>query len=187
MMSGTDLDEWTPDEANALAALRTPADPSPDLYGRVRAAFGRRGAFEKPGRRWLVPLAVAAAIVLAYVAGLRAAADPVSVSGPQYAFFLLNRPEARWPDSVSQAQIVEEFRLWAQPLAVSGRLALGDELAGQRRLVDLTSVRTGDPAEGLSGFFVVTAPDDSAAVELARTLPHVRQGGVVAVQRLLAR
>jgi hypothetical protein len=189
MMHGERDEQLTPDESRAMAALRVSVDPSPELYHRVSAGLGRRGAFRRPVRRWLGPLAAAAAVVLAYMAGVRSSAvpAPATVPGPQYAFFLLNTPEARWPEDVSPVQIVEEFRSWAQPLATSGRLALADELAEEHQLVDQMTARIGDPAQGFNGFFVVSAPDDSAAIQLARTLPHVRQGGVVAVQRLMGR
>jgi hypothetical protein len=177
----------TPDETSALAALRSPSQPSTELYERVRSNLARQGAFQRPVRRWIGPLAAAAGIALAYVAGMRAATPPEPMPGQQYAFFLLNTPEARWPAGVTSAEIVEEFRSWAQPLVAAGRLAAADELAEEYRLVDLDAVRTGDRAEGVNGFFIVTAPDDSAAVMLARTLPHVRQGGVVSVQRLMRR
>lgn len=180
-------EQLTPDETSALAALRSPARPSTELYERVHADLARQGVFHRPGRRWVGPLAAAAGIVLAYAAGMRAATPPEPMPGQQYAFFLLNTPEARWPAGVTPAEIVEEFRSWAQPLAAAGRLAAADELAEEYRLVDLNGVRTGDLGDGVNGFFIVTAPDDSAAAELARTLPHVRQGGVVSVQRLMQR
>lgn len=181
-------DRLTPDEERALASLRVPVEPSTELYGRVTSGLRASGRMQ-PVRRWTGPLLAAAAIVLAYMAGLRSAgpSTPAAIPGPQYAFLLMNEPVVRWPDGMTAAQVVEEFRSWAGPLSASGRLVMADELAEEYRLVDQSTVSAGDPARGINGFFVVSAPDDSAAIALARTLPHVRQGGVVTVQRLMQR
>jgi hypothetical protein len=180
-------EQLTPDETSAIAALRSPSQPSTELYERVRSDLVRQGAFKRPVRRWVGPLAAAAGIALAYVAAMRAATPPEPMPGPQYAFLLHNTPEARWPDGTSPTQIVEEFREWARPLASEGRLRLGDELADDHLLVDDERVLPGDRALGMNGMFIVSAPDDSSAIAIARTLPHVRQGGVVSVQRLMNR
>lgn len=186
--TGLPDDDLMPDEARALAALREPVEPPAGLRDRVEANLRRRGAIRSSARRWVGPLAAAAGIVLAYYAGTRSAAStPPAVSGTQYAFFLMNTPETQWPDSMTESQVVEAFRQWAGPLATAGRLAVADELAPQHYLVDADNVRDGDVATGMNGFFVVTAISDSAAFALARSLPSVRHGGVVAVQRLMSR
>lgn len=172
-----------PQATEALRALRRPVAPPDSLYHSVVAGLRARGALRDPRRRWTRAVGVAAAVGLAFVGG-RYSAAPEVAAGPEYAFFLLNTPAARWPAGMTGQQIVEEFEAWASPLARDRRLVLAERLSRDRLLVDSAGIRVGDDAQGLNGLFVVRAAGLESATALARTLPHVRRGGVVAVQPL---
>ena len=98
-----------------------------------------------------------------------------------------NTPAARWPSGVTNAQIVDEFRVWAAALAREGRLLFAEELDTGRVLVDSSGARLDQAALGSGGLFVVRAPDADSAARAGGDPAHVRQGGVVAVQRLVMR
>lgn len=183
-----DSDLQSPDEAAAYRRLRRPVAPTSGHSAKVRDAIRRRGGFASSIRSWWVPLAIAASLLIGFVGGRQSWTDePERPSGQQYAIVLLNSPSPTWPAGTTEEQIVGEYRDWSVRLARLGRLSVAEELDSARILVDGSGARAGDVSSGLAGLFLISAANDSAAAALASTLPHVRQGGVVAVQRVTTR
>ncbi|HEX6316777.1 MAG TPA: hypothetical protein VFZ73_18025 [Gemmatimonadaceae bacterium] len=175
-------------QADALARLRQPVEPSPAAAQALRDALRRGGAFPEPSRSWRMPLAIAASLVIGAIAGREWWPKPVRVAaGDEYVIVLLNDPPPTWPAGTTEQQIVGAYRDWSSRLARAGMLSVAEELDPMRILVDGSGVRARGADGALEGLFLVRAESDSAASALASTLPHVRQGGVVAVQRVTTR
>jgi hypothetical protein len=179
-----------PELAASLRKLRTPTLPSAELYAHVADGLRERGAFRPWIRNWRSVAGIAAALIVAFVGGraTRApAAEPESVPGTDYVMLLLNTPAPNIPSGQTEMEGVAEYRDWATPFARAGRMTFGDEFAPSRYLVDTAGARAAEVAAGVAGMFDIRAADVDVALEIARTLPHVRQGGVVAVQPLMGR
>lgn len=176
------------EEAEALRRLRQPFEPSAAHGNAVRESLRRRGAFRTRVAGWWIPLAMAASLMIGLLAGRQWPDRPDTTgAGDEYVIVLLNRPAPAWPAGTTADQVVSAYRDWSRRLAREGRLMVAEELDSTRILVDDSGVRNGDIATALGGLFVVRAANDSAAVALAASLPHVRQGGTVSVQRVIAR
>ena len=96
--------------------------------------------------------------------------------GRQYVLLLYEGPAFR---SVPGGHAAE-YGAWARAAHADGRVIGGGELGG-------TPASLGPPAGAApppAGFFIVTAPDSAAALRLARTCPHLRHGGTIAVRAL---
>jgi hypothetical protein len=87
---------------------------------------------------------------------------------------------------VGTATLVEEYSAWAGSLAQAG------SLVGAEKLTDAGAAVSGDGEEAVrssvvgavSGYFLVRAPDEAAALAIARESPHVKYGGVVEVRMI---
>jgi hypothetical protein len=84
---------------------------------------------------------------------------------------------------------VEEYVAWARRGREDGVVEGGEKL---REDTDVVIERAGilgeippKPAQSrLAGYFLVRAADRRAAVEIARTCPHVRYGGSIVVREI---
>ena len=76
---------------------------------------------------------------------------------------------------------VSEYRAWAGSIASRGARVSGEKLEDRAILLGAPPGAHLDPAE-LGGFFIVSAPDDASAEELARTHPHLKYGGRVVIR-----
>lgn len=175
-------------EGEALRRLRQPVEPSAAHARTVRELLRQRGAFRRPGAGWGMPLAIAASLLIGLMVGRQTRSDAVAAAtGDEYVFVLLNHPAPTWPRGTTEGQIVNAYREWSGRLARAGQLSVAEELDSARIVVDSAGPRRGEFAGGFGGFFLVRADDDSAAAVLAASLPHVRQGGAVAIQRVTTR
>ena len=100
---------------------------------------------------------------------------------------ILRRDPERYVD-VSPAEmqrIVERYRAWAAQHAGTVIREESNKLGGTGRMLrresDRITVKDGPYAETkdvIGGFFMVEAPDYAAAVEVARTCPHMENGTI---------
>jgi len=152
--------------------------PPSQLKTRVRDSLRRSGVLHPARRRWL-PLAagIAAlalgggAFMLGRVTGGGVGTDTGSPSGNRYALLLYE--DSGFTTSVPEDSLVQEYRAWARDLARRGVTISGEKLGA------------GDEGrEHLGGFFIITAPTDSAARAIANTCPHLRHGGRIALRKI---
>jgi len=175
----------TEGERQALAALKQDVEPSPETGAAIVERLRARGAFRRPPRRWRTGLAAAAALVLAFLAGLLASrTGPEAPPGRGDAYLLLLLGGEEGPDPAAQ---VAEYAGWARALASEGKVLGGEKLAPEGVRLDAgvpamaLPVR---PREDLGGFFIVTAGSAAEAEEIARSCPHLRYGGSIVIRRI---
>lgn len=110
---------------------------------------------------------------------------------PRFALILSDNPNAA-TEKNSPAEIqamLQRYSDWAGKLGREGKLKGGEKLAwepgkhlrkeGNRIAIDGPFAET---KEMVSGFFLIEAPDYSAAVEIAKTCPHLDYGTMVVHQ-----
>lgn len=193
-------DEWTPEEVDRLRAARADAVPPRDLEEATVAALRHRGlvtrgligrgrlsygaiasTFRRKAIAATVVLTIAAALVLA--AGWSAMHKAVSPASPSTSprFVLLLYAGA---DPISGAADTRrrEYSAWARDLSARGIAISGEELSEDAREVGSAGRPAGDLPRG---FFVVSAPDEGAAAQIASTCPHLRYGGRIVVKRIV--
>jgi hypothetical protein len=173
-------------------------EPARDLWPGIRAEIERARparAGRSPGWSGLVPrlTALAAGVVLGLGVGWildRPAQEPVQVArGSAYLLLLHEPPELLAGASAEEiAAVVGRYRSWAQELAARGLLEAGEKLAdreGWLLRADGSVAERREPG-GIGGFFVLRAEDEQQALSLARTCPHLEQGGWIELRRIEA-
>ena len=184
------------------------------LVGGAAAGSAGSVGSQAPGRPTRVPtrrawawgaLALAACLA-AFFAGTaitdrgagRESAEPGTLGPPSAERWLL----LLYEDAAYQAPAtdeeragrVAEYAAWANDLAERGIVVEGEELAGpvESEMLDgrRGAIETGPgapsgPVGTVSGYFVIEAPDQAAAVAIARTTPHLAHGGTVEVRRIV--
>jgi hypothetical protein len=186
-MSDSD-DEWAGPERARLQALARDAAPPPGLEGRVVDALRTRGLIA-PRRRpvWALAAAAAATFLLGIVLGRASAAGsgrPARSEGRAFAL-LLYPGEGLAPGAAAEQARVEEYRTWARGLAAQQRLVWGEKLKPPVRLLrGAAPAAAGDPEGRVLGFFLVRARTMEEAEAIARSCPHLRHGGAVAVREI---
>lgn len=203
-------DELTPQEREALAAMREEGAPMA-LEDRVVDALRKRGAVTTgvapngaaaPERAAMRLFAAAAAAALCVALGAWGAlwltgdgpgggAGAPTDAGDTYALLLLSGPGEFAVSADEEARRVQEYSGWAGQLAQAGRLLAGEKLADEARLLDdadasaAARLMPADRGDGiLAGFFLIRAADYDEAVAIAADCPHLRYGGRVEVRRI---
>lgn len=119
--------------------------------------------------------------------GTAADAGSGAPDGGQYLLLIRETPATIQLElRVGSATLVEEYSAWAGSLAQAGRLV------GAEKLTDAGSAVSGDGDEtvrssvpgAVSGYFLVRAADEAAALAIARESPHVKYGGIVEVRMI---
>jgi hypothetical protein len=82
------------------------------------------------------------------------------------------------------AALVREYTAWAHELRRAGRLVGGEELEDAATLLPDAVPPQAQGSSSISGFFLVTAPDDAAARAIALGCPHLRHGGQIELRKL---
>jgi hypothetical protein len=184
-------DDWTGEERARLAALGRTEDPPPELEARVVAGLRERGVIAGPRRR--IPWRALAAGLLVFACGLavgrvtsRGARAVGDREARRFALFLY-RGDLSETSGGGEAGRVQEYRQWARGLAAEGRLLAGEKLktpavvlGGDARTDQGPSVSK----EDLQGFFLIRADTLPEAEALARTCPHLRHGGRIALREI---
>lgn len=183
-------------EAEEMAALWDELGELPAAGPTARA--GLRSAVEMghrigsgTSRRVSTGALRKAASILLLLAGgvggyvLRGGLPSAPAPGPGASTFLLlvrgEEPDARIESSVLTA----EYGAWAATLAEDGRLVDANKLADEPgRWVSGASVPDERSRSDVQGYFLITAPDYAAAVELAAASPHIRYGGTFEIRQI---
>jgi hypothetical protein len=182
----TEDDGLTPEEKRALETLRVGEAPPPALEEATVSRLRREGLVAGGSRRALAVKALAAAAALGlFAAGLavgrRIPAAAGAEAGPRFALFLYDAPGEPAMSEAQMQERVSEYRNWAIGLRGRGASIRGEKLQPGR------VERLGPAAPGetpLGGYFVISARDWPAAMEVARSCPHLRHGGTIEVREI---
>jgi hypothetical protein len=157
----------------------------PELERRVVDALKARGLIRP--RRSFPTFAVAAALAV-FVCGVglgRATVAPVVPPEPgARVFALLLYPGTdveRTPEAVQDR--VREYGQWARELRARGQMIGGEKLKATAA-VHLGAPTASDADESLQGFFLVRARTLEDAERIARSCPHLRHGGTIALREI---
>ena len=177
------------DRKPPLGPLRRDQSPPGELKGRVRRSLEARGLLQRPG--WVrVGWAIAAGIAgLSLFAGgltLGRSSSTQVAEGQRYALLLYD--PASFDRSIPEPTLVAEYREWA--VSLGSRLSMGEKLGTSERILPLVpsgsqaSASVAGSAGPLGGLFIVRASSWEEAMAIARSCPHLRHGGVVAVRAI---
>ncbi|HJR52135.1 MAG TPA: YciI family protein [Gemmatimonadota bacterium] len=158
-------------------------------------------------RRWGWAGLALAACVAAFYAGLsisergagRSDVDaglPAAVAAPSRYLLLLYEDESyQAPATSAEGEArAAEYSAWAAGVRAESVPIEGEELspAASARMLDGSGdgiVETDGAPAGtagiLAGYFVIEAPDEDAAIAIARTIPHLTYGGRVVVRAVV--
>jgi hypothetical protein len=162
-------------------------DPPAALEERVVGTLRARGLLRGGARRrimasrWTSPVVIAAGLLL-FAGGFALGRGPAVPPGGglrQYTLLLYEGPGFN-AAGAAEPDLVREYGAWAGELAGRGRLVSGEKLASQRWTIGADA---SGPAP--TGFFVVAARDESEALAIARTCPHLRHGGTISVRPIV--
>jgi hypothetical protein len=176
-------DELTSEEVKALRNLAEGEMPPRALEQATVARLKERGLLSPPRVRSLWLLAAAAGIALfgaGVLVGHRRPEAPSSAAGPRFVLFLYDAPSEPELSDAQMQERVSEYRNWAIRLREGGAEIRGEKLKTEGRRLGSAS-----PGEApLGGYFIVSAKDWSAAMEIARSCPHVKHGGTIEVREI---
>ena len=171
---------------NGLGQLALPAPPNPESMVR----FGRQLERSRQRPAWATGLKAAAVVGLLLTGAalgrlLGGEAPDVTEIQAGSDYILLVRgdePDRRFPE----AQLVAEYRAWANDLASRGALVGGEKLADDSGRWVSTAERSAEELHrsNVSGFFLIRASSYEEAMDLARQSPHVAYGGILEVRAI---
>lgn len=165
--------------------------PSRALEERVVESLRASGTLRRPPSRLAWPLAAAAALAF-FLLGRQTAPSRVELAGapPGTRWMLLLYEDAAFegPAPGHEDAYVAEYRDWALSLRERNQLVDGAELLPTRLLLDpdgaAPSPDPASPLGALTGYFIIVAPTLDDAKAIARTNPHLKHRGRVAIQPL---
>ena len=171
---------------DGLSRLTVPARSSPESMVR----FGRQLELSRRRPAWATGLKAAAVVGLllagAALGRLLGGEEPDITeirAGSDYILLVRgDEPDRRLPE----AQLIAEYRAWANDLASRGALVGGEKLADDSgRWVSATERSAEELSRSnVSGFFLIRASSYDEAVDLARQSPHVAYGGILEVRAI---
>ena len=167
-------DELNRDDRERLASIPAEIEPDPALRGRIVDSLRRERLLARS--RWMTPLAVAAALIAAFIGGFLLPRSPAPAPQTrEFMLFVHDTPSMRTDGN--EPRRVREYGQWAREL--------GDKLVDGEKLTDEVSGAgpRGNPS-AIGGFFRVRARDRSEAEAIARSCPHVRYGGWIEVREI---
>ena len=185
------------DTDDPLHILEREAVPPPHLKGRITRSLRERGLLRSTRPVWrplkLAAGAMAAAILL-ITAGVgigRRSVTPATDTRPSYLLLLYESRDFHLDRSDFEARA--EYDAWAESQRARGVGIHGQALV--RHSAHLLSntpqgvrVELGDAASAqgaMDGFFIIRVTDEAEALAIARTCPHLRHGGSIALRPIL--
>ena len=183
------------DTNDPLHVLEGEAVPPADLKGRITQSLRDRGLLRRirPVWRGRTFGAMAAAILL-FATGVgigRRSVTPARDTRPSYMLLLYEGRDFQLDRSRpgAIATYETEYDAWAAGLHARGVGVQGRALALTAHVLHDTpqgvQVESGDAvsAQGvIDGFFIIRVTDEAEAVAIARTHPHLRHGGWIALR-----
>lgn len=176
------------DRTPPLGHLRRDECPPGALRDRVRRNLEALRLLQRP--RWVrVGWAIAAGMAgLSLFAGGLALGGRSSIpvaQGQRYALLLYD--PASFDRSIPEPTLVAEYREWA--VSLGNRLSMGEKLGTEEQLLrQAHSEKRPALLEGeagpLGGLFIIRAGNWDEAMAIARSCPHLKHGGVIAVRAI---
>lgn len=166
----------------APLADEAPADPAAEA--RTVDALRLQGHFKGKGvvrKGFLLAAAVILLVAGAWL-GRQLAPEPADATGKKFALLLIEDSTYHGEADVGIDSIVSEYSAWAGTLRKSGQLVLGEALSANQLTLGPVTAETSREANQITGFFIITATDQDAAIALAKTCPHLRYGGGIVVR-----
>ena len=167
---------------NPLEKLFDDAVPPPSLRDRVL-----RDAMPplKQRARWRMALALAAALVLAFMGGRATRGAAGETEGSQY--LLLLYEGAGYRDDRPLQETVAEYARWADSLQGQRLLTRAHKLDEEQLALLNTQPAVAEvpTASEPTGLFIVRAESSAEAAAIARTSPHLKYGGRIVLRKLL--
>jgi hypothetical protein len=163
--------------------------PPDVLKARVTGTLRERGLLRRAASPWRAVLAIAAGLVL-FASGVIVGGRPerLARTGGNYALLLYE--DAGFDRQTPEDTYIAEYSAWAESLRKRGVLAGGNALdPGSRLLRDSATIETRDVTtnEGtMSGYFIIRAASQEEAEAIAKTCPHLKHGGRIALRRIIA-
>ena len=178
-------------------ALDREASPPPGLKGRIAHSLKERGLLRE--KQWPVSRRLGQAIggvavaLMLFIAGVAIGRHPRALATDTRASFLLMLYEGEdFRRDRPEVEMIAEYSAWAASLRARGIFERGEALDTGTRLLGNTphgvQVQSGEVVSSLgllAGFFIIRAADEAEATAVARTCPHLRHGGRIAVRRVL--
>jgi len=159
--------------------------PPPELRARVVDSLRRRGAIGPRTAHWRRRVISVGAIAAALLVGFVAGRSRIEVEPSGNSFLLLLYEDAGYSDDRPIGEIVAEYGRWADSLGRAGALVLGEKLGDSQLDVvgaGASAPTTSSGRAGPTGLFVVRAANTDSAAAIARSSPHIRQGGRIVVR-----
>jgi hypothetical protein len=166
-----------------LRDLQGDVVPPAELRGRVEQSLRERGVLRRaprPGRFLLAAAVAALTLGAGFMMGRMRTAPATTAGEPRYALLLYE--DTNFTVAVSEAELVTEYGNWARDLRGRGMLVSGEKLGPSTG--HLGAWAHGGQLEGLGGFFLISAPNDSVALAIANSCPHLKHGGRIVVRKI---
>jgi hypothetical protein len=176
------------DIAKALADARRDETPPAEMEDRILAALKTAGLVRPPHRPMRTRLLVATAIAASLLAGVWIGVEYRRPSPGQSAFLLLLYEDAAFDarHRTEFPRLEAEYTAWLRGLERSGHAVMGEKLAwgGADLSPNQPAMLLPDtPSDSTAhGFFIILADDESSAIRVAETCPHLKYGGRIVVR-----
>lgn len=170
---------------DSLGRLPREVTPPRALRARVIGDLRTRGLLgsRRPSGFRLTGAAAAAVVLFLGGAALGRSMAPVTpAAAPDGRFMLLLYEGPAYERADREADRVAEYAAWAR--AQGARIALGEKLAEEERVLGGSPDPGGAAPEVLAGFFIIDADGWDEAMAIARDCPHLRYGGRIAVREI---
>lgn len=183
------------DTNDPLHVLEREAVPPRGLKGRITQSLRDRGLLRSTGPAWRrrgPTIGAMAAAILLFVTGVgigRRSAVPARDTRPSYILLLyegrdFDLDRSRPGDLAAHEA---EYDAWARGLHARGVGVQGRALALTAHVLHNTpqgvQVESGPAGrDDIDGFFIIRVSDEAEAVAIARTHPHLRHGGWIALR-----
>jgi hypothetical protein len=183
------------DTNDPLHVLEREAVPPRGLKGRITQSLRDRGLLRSTRPMWRQmgrTVGAMAAAILLFATGVgigRRSVMPAADSRPSYILLLyegrdFDLDRSRPGDLAAHEA---EYDAWARGLKARGVGVQGRALALTAHVLHNTpqgvQVESGDAGrDAIDGFFIIRVSDEAEAVAIARTHPHLRHGGWIALR-----
>lgn len=203
MASETNPEDLSPGEKAAFDKLASHRSPPPSLEKKLINRLKTEGLLNSNTRfdsilmQFTFPRMAMAAVLIGFVwvtgflIGQRAIEKEVASSpGPRFA--LLIHDDSKYAgDPREQAAA---YANWMNGLQASGRFAAGQELQSGGQVlklmedqIEVTSFQERGAFGMIGGFFLIEAENESEAVQIASSCPHLQYDGTIEIRKIVER
>lgn len=187
--------DFSAEEREKFTALSRQCQPPPALETRIISTLKSKGLIRMATtqRNFAAPrltVAFAAVVLLALGFSLGKWQSRTLQPDPNLQTFIMLLHEAGTVEA-HEADKVSEYSKWAHTIAQAGQLVDGEKLRYDGRLLrrvdeklEVLEFAPHEDAEHVGGYFLIQARDYEEAVQIARSCPHLKYGGVVELRQI---